>query len=78
MCKCMYVLHQRISRLELRATKPWLYKTLAVLLAPRSPESCGFILNLDSERGNFKLLALYISSILESLNFWGPVVEEES
>ena len=27
---------------------------------------------LDSERGNFKLLALYISSILESLSFLGP------
>ena len=28
--------------------------------------------DLDSERVNFKLLALYISSILESLTFFGP------
>ena len=26
----------------------------------------------------FNFLTLYISSILESLYFWGPVVEEES
>ena len=32
----------------------------------------------DRRKGPFPFLALYIGSILESLNFLGPVVEEES
>ena len=35
-------------------------------------------LQLRWEGGTLNFLALYIGSILESLTFWDPVVEEES